>query len=290
MMAHLEKGGGKRIRPALTLLSARAFGEVTGAVVALGAAVEMLHVATLVHDDIIDHAALRRKQKTLNFKWGNEASVLMGDYFFSSVFTLLARHLPPKVMETIAETTHTICRGEISETFNRFNPNLTEDQYLSIAQDKTACLFAAACQTGAMLSGADENAVESMRRYGTGLGMAFQLVDDALDYDGRTKKLGKPKGSDFKEGKITLPVLHTLQVVGASERKKIQQLISKQVKTTGDFNRISALVRVNGSASYTRERAVHFAKDAEKSLSVLTNASVVKQLVELARFVVQRDY
>lgn len=290
MMAYLEKGGGKRIRPALVLLSARAFGEVTGSVVALGAAVEMLHVATLIHDDIIDHAAVRRKQKTLNFKWGNEASVLMWDYFFSSVYCLLARQLPVKVTETIAETTHTICRGEITETFNRFNPNLTEDQYLSIAQDKTACLFAAACQTGAILSGADENAVESLRCYGTGLGMAFQLVDDALDYDGREKRLGKPKGSDFREGKLTLPILHTLHAVGSVERTKIKKMISNPVKTAGDFKRISAMVCQNGSAAYTRERAEGFAQDAEKSLSVLKNDLVRKQLVQIARFVVQRDY
>jgi octaprenyl-diphosphate synthase len=290
MMTHLEKGGGKRIRPALVLLSAQAFGEVTGSVVALGAAVEMLHVATLIHDDIIDHAALRRKQKTLNFKWGNEASVLMGDYLFSSVYSLLARQLPSKVMENIAETTHAICRGEITETFNRFNPKLTEERYLSIAHDKTASLFAVACQTGAMLSGADENSLESMRCYGMSLGMAFQLVDDALDYDGRSIKLGKPKGSDFKEGKITLPVLHALQVVGSAEKIKILKLISKPVKTAGDFQRISMIVRQNGSATYTRERAERFIQQAEKSIAGLKNDVVQKQLVQIARFAVQRDY
>jgi len=212
MVDYLAHSTGKRIRPALALLSAKYCGRVAEEAVPLGAALEMIHVATLIHDDIIDNSAVRRKQKTLNFKWGNEVSVLMGDYVFASSFYLMAKHLPKGVISALSDTTNIICRGEISETFNRFNVRLTEEQYSQVVREKTASLFAASCQTGAMLAGADAKTVESLHRFGLGIGMAFQVIDDTLDFTGKQSKVGKPVMSDLMEGKLTLPVIHCLKV------------------------------------------------------------------------------
>jgi octaprenyl-diphosphate synthase len=290
MLTHIEKGGGKRIRPILVLLSAKAFGEVTSSVVALGASVEMLHVATLVHDDIIDNATLRRNRPTLNSKWGNEGSVLLGDFLFSSAFTLMARHLPAKILETVAATTHTICRGEISETFHRCDIELTEDEYLTIVAEKTASLFSTACQTSAMLVGADDAGVEALRRYGMALGMAFQLVDDALDVDGSPERMGKPKRCDVLEGKLTLPVLHLLQRSHGNERRMLVKVLSKPQKNSRELQTIYRLLRERGSADYTRRRAEEYARQAVSVLNFLPQNHIREAFTKMTGFVARRDF
>lgn len=290
MARHLAHGPGKRLRPSLVLLSARAFGDAGLQVVALAAAVEMLHVATLVHDDIIDGAPLRRNRATLNLKWGNEGAVLMGDYLFASAFSLLSRHLPPPVLETIAETTNVICEGELTETFRRNDPSLDEAAYLDIVASKTAALFATACRTGAWVAGADEAGADALRRYGLGLGMAFQLVDDALDVDGRLEKMGKPQGTDILEGKLTLPVLHALSLNAPRERRAWIKILSSSRKTKGDLRRIyGGMIRCR-SAEYTRKRAESYLVDAVDALSGVPNVEVRQALAGLARFVVERDH
>ena len=220
MVDYLSHSTGKRIRPALAILSAKYCGNLPDEAITLGAALEMIHVATLIHDDIIDNSAVRRKQKTLNFKWGNEVSVLMGDYVFASSFYLMAKSLPKPVLSTLADTTNTICRGEISETFHRFNAGLTEAQYFEVIKEKTASLFAASCQTGAMLAEGDEGDVENLYRFGMGIGMAFQVIDDTLDFTGKQAKVGKPVMSDLREGKLTLPVIHCLDNCAVAENKE----------------------------------------------------------------------
>ncbi|HJT22966.1 MAG TPA: polyprenyl synthetase family protein, partial [bacterium] len=230
MVDYLADSSGKRIRPALAILSAKYCGEVTAETIALGAALEMIHVATLIHDDIIDNSETRRKQKTLNFKWGNEVSVLMGDYMFASSFYLMAKKLPKDVLGALADTTNIICRGEISETFHRFNAGLTEKQYLQVIEEKTASLFAASCRTGAMLAEGDEAVVESLYHFGWGIGMAFQVIDDTLDFVGKESRVGKPVMSDFREGKLTLPVIHCLNSATKAEKEKLVEIILSKVK------------------------------------------------------------
>ncbi len=290
MLAHLDKGAGKRLRPTLTLLAARAFGEVTPAVVSLATAIEMIHVATLIHDDIVDGADTRRKRQTLNSVWGNEGSVLMGDFLLSSAFALVSRHLPKDLLEDLAATSHAICDGEMAEVFQRHRPEGTEDEYLTVVGKKTASLFATACRAGALLSGAREDEADALGRYGTALGMSFQLVDDALDVDGDKGRMGKPQGADLLEGKMTLPVLHVLGAVTPAERVRARRVLGRPRKTEGERRWLYALMRRAGSAAYTRNRAEAFRVEAEAAIAGLGAREVRQELVRIARFVVRRDH
>ena len=290
MVDYLSHSTGKRARPALAILSAKYCGRMFDDVVTLGAALEMLHVATLIHDDIIDNSAVRRKQKTLNFKWGNEISVLMGDYVFASSFFLMAKTLPKEVLSTLADTTNIICRGEISETFNRFNVGLTEGQYLEVIRDKTASLFAASCQTGAMLAGGDSLTVDSLYRFGLGIGMAFQVVDDTLDFVGKQAKVGKPVMSDLREGKLTLPVIHCFKVCSAAEKKRLKAMILKKVKAAGDIKWLKSLLEKYKAIDYSIQRARSFVDEAKTALHQLNGARDKNDLLHFADFLIDRDF
>jgi octaprenyl-diphosphate synthase len=290
MVDYLSHSTGKRVRPALAILSAKYCGKVPAEAIPLGAALEMIHVATLIHDDIIDNSSIRRKQKTLNFKWGNEISVLMGDYVFASSFYLMAKALPKDVLSTLSDTTNIICRGEISETFNRFNVSLSEDQYLEVIREKTASLFAASCQTGAMLAGGDDFAVTRLYRFGMGIGMAFQVIDDTLDFVGKESKVGKPVMSDLREGKLTLPVVHCLNNCSKSEKSKIKSIILKKVKTAADLKSLNALLKKYNSIEYSIKKAKFFVEDAKAALYQLNGARDKSDLLQFADFLINRDF
>ncbi len=290
MVDYLSRSAGKRARPTLAILSAKYCGYVPGETVILGAALEMLHVATLVHDDIIDNSAVRRRQKTLNFKWGNEISVLMGDYVFASSFYLMAKNLPKTVLNTLADTTNIICRGEISETFHRFNAELTEEQYFDVVREKTATLFAASCQTGAMLAGADERTVEQLYHFGLGVGMAFQIIDDTLDFVGQQTKVGKPVMSDLREGKLTLPVICCMRRASASEKKKLKTIVHKKVKTALDFKVLRCLLDKYDVLRHSVEIARKFASEAKNELLILNGNRDKTELLRFADFLTNRDF
>ncbi len=290
MVDYLSHSTGKRVRPALAILSAKYCGDLTENTVSLGAALEMLHVATLIHDDIIDNSAVRRKQKTLNFKWGNEISVLMGDYVFASSFYLMAKDLPKEVVSSLADTTNVICHGEISETFNRFNVDLTEEQYLEVIKEKTAVLFAASCQTGAMLAGGDAETVESLYRFGLGIGMAFQVIDDTLDFVGKQTKVGKPVMSDLREGKLTLPVLYCLSSSTKQENKKMKAIILRKVKTASDLKFLNQQLKKYNAIDRSIQRARQFVDDAKGALEHLNGNGVKSELIQFADFLINRDF
>jgi octaprenyl-diphosphate synthase len=290
MVDYLSHSTGKRVRPALAILSAQYCGKVPEETMTLGAALEMLHVATLIHDDIIDNSAVRRKQKTLNFKWGNEISVLMGDYVFASSFYLMAKTLPKDVLSNLADTTNIICRGEISETFNRFNVALSEEEYLQIIREKTASLFAASCQTGAMLGGGDPRVVDRLYRFGMGVGMAFQVIDDTLDFTGKQSKVGKPVMSDLREGKLTLPVVHCLRSCSPAERKKLKSIILRKVKTAKDIGVLKALLEKYDCIQHSIQRAQDFIADAKASLNSLNGNRDKNGLLQFADFLIDRDF
>ncbi len=290
MVDYLAQTAGKRARPALAILSARYCGKVKEETLFLGAALEMIHVATLVHDDIIDNSAIRRKQKTLNFKWGNEISVLMGDYVFASSFYLMAKHLPKNVLGTLADTTNTICRGEISETFHRFNVGLTQEQYFKVVREKTACLLAASCQSSAMLLGADKTTVDSLYRFGMGVGMAFQIIDDTLDYVGKANRVGKPVMSDLREGKLTLPVLHCMARATSTEKTRLKNSILKKVKTSADLVFLNRLIKKYGAIAYSVGVARKFAEDSKTALRGLNGRGDKSELLRFADFLLERDY
>ncbi len=290
MVDYLADSSGKRIRPALAILSAKYCGEVTEETIALGAALEMIHVATLIHDDIIDNSEIRRKQKTLNFKWGNEISVLMGDYVFASSFYLMAKKLPKNVLSTLADTTNIICRGEISETFHRFNAQLTESQYLQVIEEKTASLFAASCHTGAMLAGGEGEAAENLHRFGLGIGMAFQVIDDTLDFVGQQSKVGKPVMSDFREGKMTLPVIHCFNSASKAEKEKLTEIVLGRVKQESDLEFLNSLIEKYRAIDFSIQKARFFVEKAKRSLTSLNGKGVKAELLQFADFLIDRDF
>ncbi len=290
MVDYLSHSTGKRIRPALAILSAKYCGNLPDEAITLGAALEMIHVATLIHDDIIDNSAVRRKQKTLNFKWGNEISVLMGDYVFASSFFLMAKVLPKPVLSTLADTTNIICRGEISETFNRFNVDMAEKQYLEVIKEKTASLFAASCQTGAMLAEGDDLTINRLYRFGMGVGMAFQIIDDTLDFTGKESRVGKPVMSDLREGKLTLPVIHCLDNCIAAEKKRLKKMILKKVKTGGDLKWLMTLLKKYKSVEYSLNKAKFFVEDAKTALYQLNGNRDKNDLLQFADFLIDRDF
>lgn len=290
MVDYLADSSGKRIRPALAILSAKYCGEVTEATIGLGAALEMIHVATLIHDDIIDNSEVRRKQKTLNFKWGNEVSVLMGDYMFASSFYLMAKKLPKNVLGTLADTTNIICRGEISETFHRFNAGLTESQYFKVIEEKTASLFAASCQTGAMLAEGADSVVENLYRFGLGIGMAFQVIDDTLDFVGKESKVGKPVLSDFREGKLTLPVIHCLNSATRVEKEKLVEVILSKVKEEPDFDFLNSLIEKYKAIDFSIQKARFFVEKAKRAIAPLNGNNSIGELLQFADFLIDRDF
>jgi octaprenyl-diphosphate synthase len=290
MVDYLTDSAGKRVRPALAILSAKYCGEVTEETIALGAALELLHLATLIHDDIIDNSEVRRKQKTLNFKWGNEISVLMGDYVFANSFYLMAKKLPKDVLSALSDTTNTICRGEISETFYRFNVGLQEDQYFEVIQEKTASLFAASCQTGAMLAGGEEAAVDSLYRFGLGVGMAFQVIDDTLDFVGEQSKVGKPVMSDLREGKLTLPVIHCLNSANRMEKKKLTEIVLAKVKQESDLEFLNSMILKYKAIPYSAQKARFFVEEAKAALDELKGNGAKAELFQIADFLINRDF
>lgn len=290
MVDYLAHSSGKRVRPALAILSAKYCGKMPAETITLGAALEMIHVATLIHDDIIDNSAVRRKQKTLNFKWGNEISVLMGDYVFASSFYLMAKTLPKDVLSTLSDTTNIICRGEISETFHRFNVGLTEAQYLEVIREKTASLFAASCQTGAMLAGGESAVVDRLYRFGMGIGLGFQVIDDTLDFVGKKAKVGKPIMSDLREGKLTLPVIHCMESATGAEKKKLKALILRKLKTTSDIDYLRKLLKKYNAIEHSIQRAKSFVDDAKAALYELNGKRDKNDLLQFADFLINRDF
>jgi geranylgeranyl pyrophosphate synthase len=290
MVDYLSRSAGKRIRPALGILSAKYCGQVTDETITLGAALEMIHVATLIHDDIIDNSEIRRKQKTLNFKWGNEISVLMGDYVFASSFYLMAKKLPKNVLSTLADTTNIICRGEISETFHRFNAGLTESQYFDVIKEKTASLFAASCQTGAMLAEGNEEDIENLYRFGMGIGMAFQVIDDTLDFVGKESTIGKPVMSDLREGKLTLPVIHCFNCGSTDEKEKLAEIILSKVKNDSDVQFLNFLIEKYKAIDFSIKRARLFVEEAKSALDELDEKPAKRELLYFADFLIDRDF
>ncbi|HEY1379286.1 MAG TPA: polyprenyl synthetase family protein, partial [Gemmataceae bacterium] len=207
MLEHLTHYRGKRLRPALLLLTARACGRVTAAHHVLGAVVEMVHTATLVHDDVLDEAGLRRHVPTVNAGWGNKASILLGDYLFTHAFHLTSTIGDARACELIGEATNRVCEGELHQTLQRGNLDLTEGEYFEIIDGKTAALTACCCRLGALYAGADADAVERLANYGRLLGLAFQVADDLLDLLGREDTAGKTLGTDLQQQKLTLPLI-----------------------------------------------------------------------------------
>ncbi|WP_332677844.1 polyprenyl synthetase family protein [Brevundimonas sp.] len=287
---HLVSAGGKRLRPLLTLAAARASG-ATGeidAAVKLAAAVEFIHTATLLHDDIVDGSDLRRGKTAAHLIWGAPSSVLVGDFLFARAFELMVETGQMRALGILATASSVIAEGEVLQLTRAHDLNLDQETYLRIISAKTAELFAAAAESGAVGAGAGDTAVQALRDYGMNLGLAFQLADDALDYGGLSEDLGKNAGDDFREGKVTMPLLLAAARTRGREDAFWDRTINKGQRTGDDFRRARELVIGSGAVSATLAVACEYADAAKASLAGLPAGEWVDALEQLADFAVSR--
>ncbi|MES2142707.1 MAG: polyprenyl synthetase family protein [Pseudomonadota bacterium] len=285
---HLIDSGGKRLRPLIVLLSAAAFGYQGQAHLPLAATLELIHTATLLHDDVIDDSKLRRGKKTANSLWGNSASILVGDFLYSRAFQLMVEINNPRALKSLADATSTLSQAEILQLVSCHNPDLDETQLLKIIAGKTGILFSIAAHLPAILAGCNETAITSMSNYGLHLGIAFQLIDDALDYVGTTAEIGKAKGDDLAEGKTTLPLIYALQHADTTEAQLIREAISQ-----GDRKHLEAIIGIIKSTNaihYTYNCAKEHAKKAKVYLQAIPDSTYRQALVSLAEFAISRKH
>ena len=280
--------GGKRLRPMLLLLSARALGHGGADAHQLAAVVEFIHTATLLHDDVVDESDLRRGRQTANAVWGNAASVLVGDFLYSRSFQLMVELDRMPVMKLLADTTNTIAEGEVLQLLHVHNPDTDEAAYLRVIERKTAILFAAAAQLGALLADADDATCRAMHDYGLNLGYAFQIADDVLDYASDTATLGKNLGDDLAEGKATLPLIHAMAHSDEATRLALRRIVEQ-----GDRDGLGAAqaaILHCASLDYCRQRAQGYADAAEAALDALPDNDYAASLRGLARYALNRDH
>jgi octaprenyl-diphosphate synthase len=285
--AHLVEAGGKRLRPMLTLAAARMLGGAGDRAVKLAATVEFIHTATLLHDDVVDESTRRRGRPTANLLWDNKSSVLVGDYLFARSFQLMTECDSLAVMAVLANASAVIAEGEVLQLTAAQNLGTTEAVYLQVIRGKTAALFAAACEVGAMVAGGSPAQVDAMRAYGDALGIAFQMADDLLDYGG-TAAIGKNTGDDFRERKLTLPVIRAVAAADDAERAFWVRVIEKGDQREGDLDEALALMRRHGTLEATRAEANRWADVARASLAAMPEHPVKGMLGDLAAYVVAR--
>ena len=286
--AHLVEAGGKRLRPMLTLAAAKLCGHQGDADVKLAATVEFIHTATLLHDDVIDESAQRRGRPTANLLWDNKSSVLVGDYLFARSFQLMTETGSMRVMEILSNASATISEGEVLQLTAAQDLKTNEDIYLQVVRGKTAALFAAACEVGGVIAGAPEEQVDALRDYGDALGIAFQIADDLLDYSGDTAATGKNVGDDFRERKLTLPVIRAVALASEQERAFWQRTIEKGQQDEGDLDTAMELMRAHDTLEDTRLTAEAWARTAREALEVLPEHPLREMLSDLADYVVSR--
>jgi octaprenyl-diphosphate synthase len=256
----------------------------------LAAAVEFIHTATLLHDDVVDESALRRGKVSANLMWGNKPSVLVGDFLFSRAFQLMVETGNLGVLDILSGAAAIIAEGEVMQLKSTNNLGVTEAHYLSVVTAKTAALFAAAAEAGAVIAGQPGATVEGMRAYGMNLGIAFQLVDDALDYSGRQALLGKSVGDDFREAKMTLPIILAHARAADADKPFWKRVIETGNQTEADLDRAITLVEETGSIQETMRRARAYADAAKSALAVLPHSDIRSALAEIADFCVERAY
>lgn len=287
---HLVSAGGKRLRPLLTLAAARASGQTgdIAASVKLAAAVEFIHTATLLHDDVVDGSDLRRGKVAAHLIWGAPSSVLVGDFLFARAFELMVETGRMRALGILARASGVIAEGEVLQLTRAHDLNLDQDTYLRIISAKTAELFAAAAEAGAVGAGADEPSVQALRAYGLNLGLAFQLADDALDYGGQSEILGKNAGDDFREGKVTLPLLLAAARTRGREDAFWDRTINQGRRTGDDFRRARELVVGTGAVGSTLDLAWDYAAAAREALRPLPQGDWRSALEQLADFAVSR--
>lgn len=280
--------GGKRIRPVLLLLLANAHGYMGTGHHKLAAIVEFIHTATLLHDDVVDESSLRRGRETANALFGNAASVLVGDFLYSRSFQMMVSTGDMRVMQILADATNVIAEGEVLQLLNMHDPDVSEERYLQVIRSKTAKLFEAAAQLGALVAGAPEADIAAAAEYGRSLGTAFQLIDDVLDYSGNAADIGKNAGDDLREGKPTLPLIYLMQNGTQEQCDLVRDCIEN-----GDENHFDAVlsaITTSGALDYTRRKAEDAGRAAAASIATLPDSEFKDSLLKLCAFAVDRNH
>ncbi|MHC4442039.1 MAG: polyprenyl synthetase family protein [Planctomycetota bacterium] len=286
LCAHMRQYRGKMLRPALLLLSAEACGQITDEHLTLAAVVELVHMATLVHDDVLDEAELRRKYPTINCLQGNEAAVLLGDYLISHAFHLCNKLDSQFASRAIGQTTNAICEGELQQVHHRGDNGLTVEQYINIISRKTASMTGICCLLGAHYSGADERIKHSLQQYGFNVGIAFQITDDVLDIVGSEEKTGKSLGRDLEKKKLTLPVIHCLTEGNQELRAQLYRRLSNN---PFDRKQVHEMLKQTHSISYSLDIAQQYTSTAVEYLNLLPLSEARETLTRMARLIVERD-
>ena len=285
---YIISAGGKRIRPVLVLLLANAYGYKGAAHHELAAVVEFIHTATLLHDDVVDESSMRRGRQTANALFGNAASVLVGDFLYSRSFQMMVGLNDMRVMQILSDATNVIAEGEVLQLLNMHDPDVTEDSYLKVIRSKTAKLFEAAAELGALVAGANDEQIAAAGEYGRSLGTAFQLIDDVLDYAGDAAEIGKNLGDDLREGKPTLPLIWLMEHGSPQQRELVRTCIEQ-----GDeqqFEAVLAAVTSSGALAYTRRQAELAARRAAAAIEGLPENEYKRSLLQLCSFAVDRNH
>ncbi|MFN7002871.1 MAG: polyprenyl synthetase family protein [Roseinatronobacter sp.] len=288
--AHLIEAGGKRIRPMLVLAASHLCNYQGQFHHHLAATVEFIHTATLLHDDVVDESQQRRGRATANLLWDNKSSVLVGDYLFARAFQLMVECGSLRVLDILSNAAATIAEGEVLQLTTAQNTATSEEQYLRVIRGKTAALFSAATEAGAVIADAPENQVSALFAYGDALGISFQIVDDWLDYGGAGDQIGKNIGDDFREGKLTLPVIRAIEAADPEERSFWERVITRREQQDGDFATAQAILARHGTMESTRQEALTWSDRAKDALQHLPEHPVRDMLEDLADYVVARLY
>ena len=287
---HVVEGGGKRLRPILVLLSARTCGYVGSDAHTLAAVVELIHVASLVHDDVLDEAAIRRGRETLQTKWGNKVAVLVGDYLHARVLSMLvSRKSDDPAMEILADTTQAMCEGEVIHAYKSGDFDISEEEYLKIISFKTGKLIAASCILGAHLGTNNMERIDAITQYGQQIGTAFQIVDDLLDFVEAPEKLGKNAYGDLREGKLTFPIIYTRKVCDDGEKQMLEKVLNPDSDESQAINYVESLFEKYDVESHCQKIAQDYADRANTALTGIPRSDARKALENLANYVVSRE-
>ncbi len=290
LASHVVAAGGKRLRPMLTLASARLCGYQGRRHLSLAACVEFIHTATLLHDDVVDESSLRRGRAAANEVWGNQASVLVGDFLFSRSFELMVEDGSLSVLAILSRASSVIAEGEVMQLTTTNDAETSETAYLEVIKGKTAQLFAAACRIGAVVADRPKVEEEALETFGMNLGIAFQLIDDMLDYSAKQADLGKTIGDDFRDGKVTLPVILAFRRGDDEERKFWRRTVEKLDQGDGDLDHAIWLMNRHHALTDTVERARHYGAIARDALGIFPESPVKRALIELIDFCIRRAY
>ena len=285
---YIMRSGGKRLRPLLMVLAARLLNYQGNDHYGLSIVFEYLHAATLLHDDVVDNAELRRGRPSANTLWGNAAVVLVGDFLLATSFFLSVTSGNLKILRILSETTTSMAEGEVLQLINSDNLEISQEEYIEVIKRKTAILISAACQIGAILARADQEQEEAMRSFGLNLGIAFQLRDDFLDYTGSAEEFGKPVGKDLQEGKITLPLIHALQSSHDGDHQRLVELIISDRNYEQIFTEVKKIIQDHQGLDYTDNLANYYITEAKSALSIFPESPTRQSLLEIAEYVISR--